>query len=937
MKFFNQIAFYALILSITCIGFIHSGEPQGIINPVVPKTVRLKGESKEEMIKRFREQENKRDPHEKRRAASENNAKHARKHAEKVGKQAIPAATDKQREDFKNFKGYWLLSSIDDWSSITVIQFFEDEQNRPMAKFFDGTQNYIRERNQNDVDNELVSPIAPSSVDTVIAVEVLGPKSIRFFNNEPILSKDDLTSTFRIQDKDHDLGYMYLWSTWDGTGDNPDYGVVETLTQYKRLPGRPNIQTNDTASKIDWNNPVEMFKYVVDYYTKLGQLQKAVEVHQTDYIGWSNFKELEQLLLTTGVTHTAKVSTAYRGGQYIGVWRTQFPDDFPITTIHTQELSHMNSCSKIHISGFSGAYAVLNGTHLAAAFPPASVSISTPYPWQDTSSREHFVHIQFDSSRIKEEYDPNIHGVADLVAHHGPITPDIGYREFMAAVQDFVQTSFGPGTHTRTRLWIDNESGITVPETFKQLKNRIANDSVHITTMRNRTYGDNGFQLYWNPAVLGIPLSFPAFNLNDPFGLGLAELDPYFDFDIVRQNYLKKDTVKNIFFTVTGPTDPDQPITSMLTDIGYSSNGTKVVFQANDYQKFPKPLVDEFGKHEWMQYNAAYATNSTGPDDYASQAFFGGIVNPELTGGQTVAYMRFTDESGFDEPFETLTVRSLAFPQEGISSTYLGNFIAAWAALIEELNKHEPDRFILDIRNNGGGFVINEAFGSLFGGERPSLRSALGFPGNGDKDPLIINGSGIQTVFNSVPKKKTFLLNQEAAAAFPNGVVRGSRNKPIEVIVLTSTRSASSGDVFPHVFLGPDPEGIVQDLGANVHARLVGDIDGRLWSGLKGYDGLPFDPLAPYFVDSDKVPRSALYLVADAGLFDLDRHGFYVNETLATRPNPLLLGWYDQTEWQDIGVTPNLVPYPLGDLKSKPKYNQRSTWRDVWLENAIVN
>lgn len=931
MKNYRLIALYAL-LSCFIFSSIYAQEQHGVINPIVPKTMRLKGESRKDMIKRIRDREKRRDPFEKRKAAHE----HMNKHIQSLKKEknkAVKGVNTNQSEDFENFKGWWLLSSIDDWSSITLIEFFEDEDHQPMAKFYDGTQNHLRERNQNDEDNELVSP---TTVGVVVPVEVLGPRSLRFFNHELILSEDDLRSTFRIQNKDDNLGYMVLWSNWDGAADSPDYGINETLTQYTRLPGRPKIQSNDKPSKTDWNNPVEIFKYLTDYYALLGEPQKAVSLHQNNFPGWTEYKELAKIMLTTGQTRTAKVSTEFRGGQYIGVWRTQFPKDFPITTIHTQELPGMNSCSKIHISGFSGAYAELNGTHLAAAFPPASVSISTPYPWQDCSSREHFVHIQYDSSHIKEEYDPNIHGVAHLEAHHGPITPDIGYREFIAAVQDFLLSNFGTGTHSRLRVWVDNETGITVPETFRDLKNALAQDSVSQRYMRFRTYVDNGFQLYWNPAILGIPLSFPAFNLNDPFGLGLAELDPYFDYDIVRQNYLKKGTVKNIFFTVTGPTDPDQPITSMLKDIGYSSNGSRVVFKANDYKKFPKPLVDEFGTHEWMQYNWAPATNSTGPDDYASIAFFGGIVNPELTGDKTVAYMRFVDESGFDEPFEVITTRSLAFPQPGISSTYLGNYIAAWAALIEELNAYNPDRFILDIRCNGGGFVIDDAFGALFGGERPAGEAALGFPGNGDKDPLIIPGSGIQTVFNSVPKKPSMLLNDEAAAAFPNGVVRG-KNKKIEVIVLTSTRSASSGDVFPHAFLGPDPDGVVQDLGKNVEARLVGDIDGRLWSGIKGFDAPPITPLSPKYVDSAGVPRTPLYFVIDSGLLLRDRQGYFVNETLITRPNPLLLGWYDQTEWQDMGLTPNLVPYPLGDLKGKPRYERRRSWRDVWLENAIVN
>lgn len=912
-----------------------TAEQQALIQPIIPKSLRLPGETKQDLFARIFERQTKADPHEKRKAAFKHMAAHTAALLEKQEtKKSYKCQCCKKKscKNFENFKGYWLLDSIDDWSSITLIEFFEDEHCNPMAKFYDGTQQFIREQNQNDADFELV---LPSTVGAIVPVEVLGPRSIRFRNHALNLSNDDLTSTFRIQDSDDNLSYMVLWSAWDGAGDSPKYGINETLTQYRRLPVRPDIQLNRLPSKIDWTNPVEMLKYIASYYALLGQPEKAVSLHQIDYIGWANYEQLLQTMLTTGVIRTARVSTEYRGGGYIGVWRTQFPEDFPITTIHTQELPHMNVCSTIHISGFDGAYAELNGTHIAAAFPPATISQSTPYPWQECSSREHFVHILYDSSHIQEAYDPNIHGVATLTAQHGPVTPDMGYREFMAAVIDFVVSSFGSGTHTRLAIWRDTL--ITVPETFEQLEEAVAQDAVGFTQVRTRTFGDNGFQLYWNPYILGSGFGAPAFNLNDPFGLGAIEFDPYFDYDIALQNYLEEGTVKNIFFTVTGPTDPCQSITSLLTDIGYTSNGSRVVFKASDYQTFPEPLVDKYGTHEWMQYNWVPATNSTGPDDYASQAFFGGIIKKELTGKKTVAYIRIKDESSFDEPYEVLLTRSLAFPQKGISSTYLGNMIAAWAALIKELNKHKPDRFIIDIRNNNGGFVINDAFGALFGGDRPSGDPALGFPGNGERDPLIINGSGIQTVFDSVPKTPGIIPANEAAAAFPKGVVRGCKGKKKEVIILTSTRSASSGDIFPHKFLGPDPKGTVQDLGEGVELRIMGDIDGRLWSGIKGFDPLPIDPLSQNLVDSTGVPRTATYLVSDSGLLDNDRHGSIVNPTLATRPNPLLQGWYDQTEWQDIGVTQNLVPYPLGDCKPQPVYEDRSTWRDTWLENAIKN
>lgn len=918
------------------------------------QTLRKDGETKADMFKRIFKEEKLHDPQEKNfgyadviqdlidaknRARTGQKTKVSPKHASSTHKSSKKHKTNhkKASKNFKNFEGFWQLNSIDDFEAQTLIEFFTDSHGRPFARFYDGTQNNPREKTPND---EAFEALPTSTVGTVIPVEVLDAKSLRFFNNGPILSKDDLTSTFRIQNEDPNTAYVMFWTAWDGTGDNPKYGVHTELSRFVRLADKPNIQLNRLPSlEHDWTNPVEMFNYIAEYYELMAEPQKAQILQEENFIGWPAYEALQQTMLTTGLTRTAQVSSAYRGNGYIGVWRTQYPADFPITTITTDAFHHMNQCSTVEISGFLGAYAVLNGTRQVAAFPPSTISESTPSPWQDPSSREQYLHIIFDSSDIAVSYDPTIHGVATLTAQHGPITPDIGYRDFMAAAIDFVVTSFGSSTHTALYLWVNNEDGITVPETFDDLQDALASDSVSLTSIRARTYTANSVYLYWNPAQLGGNLGFPTFNLNDPFGLGLAELlDPNFDYDIVLENYLDRDTVKNIFFTVTGPELADQPITSMLVDQGYTSNGSRVVFKANDFQTFPSPLVDKYGTHEWMQYNNVFATNTTGADPYASYAFFGGIVRPEFSDGKTVAYLRVNDESAFDEPIETLTVRSLAFGRKDIKAKYLSNFIAAWASLLEELNQHQPDRYIVDIRSNGGGFELSQAWGTLFGGDRVGAYvKAIQSPGNGYSDPTVLPGSGIQTVFNSIPAAPELLQCDEAAKVFPNGTVR-STTKLIEVIILDSTHSASSGDIFPHNFLGTDPNSTVHDLGNNVVARIIGDIDGRLYSSAKQRDALPINTLSHNLVDIDGIPVTATYMRAEAGRLLADRNGYLVNTTPATVPNVLLPGWYDQTEWQDLGLTPIIESYPLGLIrKPAPNYTDRSTWRDVWLEHAITD
>ncbi len=897
------------------------------IKPITKKTLRLEGESKQDMFNRLIWN------HEQLDTTAQNI--HAKLADKKTGKPHKVKYGKKERKYFKkNFEGYWQLDTITIFSAFTLIEFFEDACGKPMATFYDGTQNDVRERNANDAATE---QLIASTVGQTIPVEILGSHSLRFLNTGEIISSDGLTSTFRIQDNDRDVAYSLIWLPVGAAGDSPEYGITETLSRFRRLPERPYIQQNNLPSKVDWTNPVEIVKYMFDYYALLSEPQKSDMLNQHDWIGWPKYQEALQRMLTTGVTRTAQVSTAFRGDGYIGVWRTQFPEDFPLTTISTEEVHHFNPGSTIKISGFKGAYEELNGTRLAAAFPPFSLTKSTPFPWQDNSSRQPYIHIVYDSSHIEEAYNPSIHGVATLEAVHGPITPDSTYREFVAGSIDLFSEAFGSGTHTRLLVWQD--SPYTIPETFQELRQGIANNALGLTVIRFRDYGANSVALYWNPVVLSFGLAFPPFNLNDPFGLGTANSDPNFDYDITLENYLDKSTVKNILFTVTGPELNDEPITSMLTEMGYTSNGSQVVFTTANFGEVPAPLVDEFGSHAWMRYGSA--VNANNPISLLS--YFGGLVNKDITGDSTVVYIRIADFSPFDTPLGLLQGNSLVFGRDDITAKYGSNAVAAWAALLESLNQYSPDKYIIDIRNNGGGIFIANAIASLFGGNREGITvtKALVAPGNGYAEPTIVPGSDIQTVFDSIAKGPRIINTDEAAAAFPQAIVRGNEEQPKEVIILTSTQAASAADFFPHVFLGPDSEGMVQDLGQHVTARIVGDIDGRLWGTPLGYGPPPVDPLSPNLEAPNGDPRTATYMMGEGGSLLSDRHGFIVNETLAIRPNPLIAAWYDQTEWQDIGVTKNLVPYPLpanGNGETTPifDFNRKDTWRDIWLETAIA-
>jgi len=141
--------------------------------------------------------------------------------------------------------------------------------------------------------------------------------------------------------------------------------------------------------------------------------------------------------------------------------------------------------------------------------------------------------------------------------------------------------------------------------------------------------------------------------------------------------------------------------------------------------------------------------------------------------------------------------------------------------------------------------------------------------------------------------------------------------------------------MIPHYFIGSDPNTTVHNIGNNVTSRIIGDIDGRLWSGVKSYNGVPTDPIDPSLIDG-KEPRSCVYLACEAGLLITDRLGSMVNEQKWIQTNILLPAWYDTTVWQDLGLISPTVKYPFcNHVTCLPKFEDRSTWRDIHLEYAI--
>lgn len=864
----------------------------------------------------------------------------------------------------KKYEGYWILDTIDDWQNATLVYFYLDEIDKLFkARWYHGMQHLIRELTIRDKAPE-VSTHEVLNIPTVIddpendpatfdthAVEILPAANgvtdaLRMFNILPVLSQDQLFSTFSIQPSDPNTAWAYLWSDWDGTCDNPTVGYVETLQKFVKVSEGycvPNIQTVSGPYTKNYRSARTLYEYARDYYLYMGQPQKVLPA------AWpagsiSNYMTIANNIENLGASYSFLTTDRYRGDGFIGVWKTQYPKKYPITTLHTDIAHHFGPASIVKITGFRGAYSIINGNKQAAAFPPFPLCDQPGEPWVKNGSKEYPFHILLDTSTITVAYDPKDHGVGTITETRLGLTDTSGYRETIAAIIDLLITAFSGQTHTRIRAWRNNKT-LAIYETWDNLDLGInggpkcadvpAEPTAVLTTIRTRNGTSNSYRNYWNPHVtVGSSIAFAPFEMNDPYKLGLAWLSNYENFDIVVENYLNHKLTWNMFYTVTGPIDKvNNPIQNELKKIGYTSNGSIINFTTNAFGKYPPDLVDSFGVHPYMMYGGHGDCETI---EQAKYRFPFGIIKSKFTNRQKIGYIRIGSELGMDNPFNTITSRPLAFKDTipTLNTRADMPWVGSFAAAITKLNEHGVTKIIIDSRNNAGGFAQGAgAIASLFGGTRPSALPSLIAEANSETS-IEVNTTNIKTWGNAISGDKRTIDADAVAAIFPQGVFRGANKK---LIFLNSTCAGSGGDEIPHMFIGSNigaggvspPLG--WDIGAGVTVIHVGNLDGVLKSGVKLYDLPPLNSASDKYV--------GVLFTSEAGLIFSDRYGTMAVSQPWMAPQKLLAGWFDDVEWPDIGKTLPKAgsPFPLGNLKANPVYEIQSTHRDSWLETSIIS
>eukprot|EP00211_Chloroparvula_japonica_P005172 CAMPEP_0119120966 /NCGR_PEP_ID=MMETSP1310-20130426/1788_1 /TAXON_ID=464262 /ORGANISM="Genus nov. species nov., Strain RCC2339" /LENGTH=926 /DNA_ID=CAMNT_0007110489 /DNA_START=42 /DNA_END=2818 /DNA_ORIENTATION=+ len=831
-----------------------------------------------------------------------------------------PSAED--LEIFEEFLGNWTLESIDDWNDNSQIEFFVGSDSFFYARLYTGFDEYL---NVFDPLHEIfafnvinVATLVSGDYlvgDYVMEVEVLGARTLRPYNNMPRgfeLSSDDLTSVLRIQDDNADVMYAQLYTEWDGVASSASVGAFETLMRYERRTGGANV----AAPNTDWSDAANLFRYVRRYYQNLVSPQRAAELRCYDFVGFDAEEVLANRMLQTGVVRTARVSAQRRGDHYVGVWRTT--DDQTVTLLQFDAPHGLTPFSSVTVEGFQGAYAVLNGAHRVAA-PEATVfdCCSVPEaraPYADVDSYVYHVPLDYDSSAIGEAYDPHVHGLGLVTARHGPVSPGTGYREVLAALYDFLRETYGAQTHGGLVALLSREGEVF--ETFADLQTAMNVDSglfgLYFGLRGSAGYAVHPGVYYGEASVLP----------NDPY-LADWETNSLYRHDITFDNYVDQSRAYKVWYTLTGPSDPSQPITGFLDFYGAPfPNGSVPVFIAHPHGSTPAALVDEWGTHPYAPYSGEWG----GSAEYGMLS--GGILRAGLSPtGQTVAYVRVVDVLGWSGNL-AFTVRPGAFSPGGAITE---PFVAGLAALMSALNAHDPDRYIIDTRTNSGGFTYAPgAYASLFGGNRASANNIQKISSRGaetsSSGSLADLGIDMPHLLENL-EVAALVDADQTAAAYPDAVFRAAAGQTVDLVVLTSAVAASGGDMLPRNFIGPDADDQRHNIGDGVSSRVVGDIDGRLFSGTRLFDALP---------PSSQFAISPLFLNGEAGVTGEDRHGELCNQQPWFAPGKLLSRWYDQTLWQDLGFISPRTPYPITTL-ADPSPSNPNSWRDVWLEYAITD
>jgi len=885
--------------------------------------------------------------------------------------QRMPSVSQQTNGEESAFHGWWQQirrgntdafgfgSGTDDTDSYIFI----DTTTEPFVTIFSlaGTPEFPRERTTEDGEIEFNFYYMPTSNSLVHVFDLDGPFFDPTFYQSwwSLTLQDDQTTLVASPDS------------------RPTFiGYDTNITLYKKVEGpqNPVRPFDDTDAPFpDITDPVELARQLYSSQRLNANEPQNINFADGDYKSFYERQEIFDRFVHEGfeVTTPIRRVRVTRPGAHIvpPVFLAPFTTEDRVTDIFTEVFSYATAGSTVEIGGFEGAWSCLNGCYVNGVAVNEEGAVPNPSPHHvDVCSKKHpcragtfcnvFNHflLNFDSSDCKK-FPRDKLGYAKFcgkpwvkVTHH--ITSDMEYPAFMAAIEAMFYKMFKVSFHNWF-IYYSKPNSIFMIESWNKLKEALATDNFSFIWAFSRINQNLPSGFFNNAARTARFIT----TYNDPFGIEQEEGSLY-DYNIVMANYLIKQ--KTLYWAIEGTPDltpvaaNGAPIQFDPVDVGYKpaipgAGRASFVGALGDIvvvDGIPMPQNPDATYYEILGTTASQVPNT---ETNIANSFYVGIINPALSCGRKIGYLHWKNMS-LDDPFGFVFTSTFA-PDVAITPKYGREAITnLFANYTRFFNNENCDAVIIDIRtNNGGNSAYAHTLAELFGADRAANIRGYSNKDNGNSNLVDFSAyTFFENLFSGYNDNYEFFYVSQNEANYPGSVFKGSSQKPKKVVVLTDSASASSGDVLPHYFLGENLDG---NLGSYTTGVIIGDIDGRLKGAASAFNPTPLsqDASRLYFSNNDPAPPFFYGLDYGNGIRKNGLTDVWFNQQsdlVAPRIAPTLVGKaghaplpndWETNVWPAIG----LIKAPKGLFsdkisKPKPSFHDRATWRDPWLEQAIL-
>jgi hypothetical protein len=737
---------------------------------------------------------------------------------------------------------------------------------------------------------------------------------------------------------------------------NIEYGNMVNGGLYVKVKDVPPLApaSSPTLDGTSLEEPQEILRRLFQIFVQQAYTTQENESNEA-WTGYAVAKASMDKIISTGVSYSN-----------IAIIRTQTTHALNpegLTQFRTAEYHHVSPIGYVTVSGFTGACTVLNGIHLVSAQTTTNNAETDPL-FQDYGPNplartvHHEVGIHFDSSAIPVIPGTNIADCTGstpvLSVSYGPIDAGTNYVNTLGALYHWFYENVKVALHFWPSVYFDAASlsgpfGIALPRIeWSDVAADISAGTAFTAFVVTRVTGSNT-QLTSNPtapllwwALFGDTLTSRLLirwtDLMGPFGLrpDLEILPVFFSDSTERgtfwyhtalENYLQNASYPAWKMVGTSRSHRFNLVAQFLYPGGGGDEFDTIMVPVGEIP----PADYSYTESVFFQTLNGGSTGYTYDQEWnfvnelRQQAFFVARIDPALTGGVNVGYMRVAHIIMYD-PFSLMNFAYFC-PTGLCNITSPRNNGEAAASVYATYMRYllvdlECEHVIIDIRGNLGGTGTQQPLmASFFGsGDYNTLDRAFGAKaGNGygesyDMKTFRFPESILDAAINSQR-----IIPDLSETNYPGSVLTGGN-----VIILDDLDAISAGDVFPNHFLGPALDG---QLGSNTNMSMIGAVDGRL-SGYRCTYGLPTGPPGSSLLrNAAGNPVTPLLIGLDCGSTARRSDGTSLGNRhpgLEIDPSPTLSGLsgsnalpqdLEELIYKDMGFTTNTRPRIAGDTR----------------------